>query len=126
MRPGNDPLVEIRALRDKLVIYFINTAPNPLKKVGAWNGTTLPNWYGVGGPPPIPQAIEWNRDFASNGSVTLSLAQAQSYWNLQLYLEDRSNGIHNPVFAAQILYDAIVNLNNNAGAGIVIGATRPS
>ena len=114
-----DPLVEIRALRDKLVIYFINTAPKPMSKVATspWDGS-LPVWP--------TSAIEWTRDFVAGASVTLSLVQAQSYWNLQLYLEDRSKGIHNPVFAAQILYDAIVNLNTNAGAGIVIGATRPS
>jgi len=109
-----DPLVEIRALRDKLVIYFINTPPKPMKLAAgtSWDGSTLPVWPTT--------TIEWNRDFVAAASVTLSLVQAQSYWNLQLFNEDRSEGIHNPVFAAQILYDACVNL------GIAVGATRPS
>ncbi|MGO9309050.1 MAG: hypothetical protein ACLQDL_08515 [Spirochaetia bacterium] len=109
-----DPLVEIRALRDKLVVYFYTTAPKPIVLVAgsSWNGT-VPTW---------PTTIEWNRDFAEGPSVTFTtLAQAQSYWNLQLFLEDRSQGIHNPVFEAQILYDACMNLG-----GLGVSATRPS
>jgi hypothetical protein len=120
---SNDPLVEIRALRDKLVVYFVNSAPQkPLKVVGTWNGT-LPVWPA--------SAIEWNRDFTSNSVTFATLPPAQSYWNLQLYLEDRSNGIHNPVFAAEILWDAIANLNAMGGPGTPIdfgglhGIARP-
>jgi hypothetical protein len=114
-----DPLVEIRALRDKLVYYFATaanfTAGAPIVPAtgAAWSvATPFPVWPGT--------TIEWKRDFVISSGKSLTLVQAQSFWNLQLYLEDRSGGIHNPVFAAQILYDACVNL------GIVVGATRPS
>ena len=65
-----------------------------------------------------------HRDFAFNPSATqaqLTLVQSQSFWNLRLYIDDNSQGIHNPTFAAQMLWDAINNLNVNAGAGITVG-----
>ena len=117
---GKDKLVEIRALRDKLVVYFANAAnfagtggvaPILVASGSSWNGTTVPTW---------PTTIEWNRDFVYNSaSAKLTAAQSESFWNLKLYLEDRSNGVHNATFAAEILYDACTNV------GIAVGATRP-
>lgn len=44
------------------------------------------------------------------GSPSVTPTQAQALWNLKLFEEDKSNGIHNPRFAAQLLYDAISTL----------------
>jgi len=127
---ATDPLIEIRALRDKLVNYFATTGVSatlpiiPVPPVTQATITALPVW---------PTTIEWNRDFAMNpATASLTTAQSQSFWNLKLFLEDRSNGIHNPTFAAEILWDAIVNLNTVVGGtgtpidfGGLHGVARP-
>jgi len=51
----------------------------------------------------------------------LTVPQMQALWNLTLFAEDKSVGVHNPVFAAQILYDAITLINGDAtsqGTGV--------
>ena len=68
---------------------------------------------------------EWNLDWEFAGVDNATEVQAQAFWNFKYFIEDKSRGIHNPIFAAQILYDAIDNLNDNAAAGLTLGATRP-
>jgi hypothetical protein len=53
----------------------------------------------------------------------LTLWQSQAFWNLKLFMEDKSAGIHNPTFAARMLFDAVQVLNDN-GAALTLG-TRP-
>jgi hypothetical protein len=80
----------------------------------------------------------WHRDWEFNGysppsvdyGLTTVLAypvltkwQSESFWNFKFFMEDRSAGVHNPTFAAQILYDAIKHLNDN-GTAIGLGV-RP-
>ena len=121
----SDKLVEIRGLRDRLLVYFYNNpAPAPGGVVTIVAGSA---WTGAF-PATEPSTLEWYKDFAIASSVTFATqAQAQAFWNLELFLEDRSNGIHNPTFEAQILWDSINNLNTSGAPGtpITIGATRP-
>jgi hypothetical protein len=104
-------LDEIKGLRDTLIGYF-----------GTGGNFT-------GGQAPLTASSgEWGRDWdfqSQSTGNTMTLFQAQSFWNFKIFMEDRSMGIHNPTFAAQILYDAIDNLNTNAGAGLTLGGTRP-
>ncbi len=67
-----------------------------------------------------------NSGVTFTGTAAVKAVKAEAYWNLQLFLYDRSDGIHNPTFAAQILWDSINALNTVAGAGIPLGATRPT
>ncbi len=70
---------------------------------------------------------EWGLDWEIQ-TATFTQAQAASFWNFRLALEDRSGGIHNATYVAQLLWDAIENLQLNAGASIVTypnGGTRP-
>ncbi len=55
-----------------------------------------------------------DRDWVFNSATsTLTGYQSESFWNFTLFMYDRSRGVHNPKFAAEILYDAIANLNAN-------------
>jgi hypothetical protein len=56
--------------------------------------------------------------------VALNKWQSQSFWNLKLFMDDKSGGVHNPKFAARILFDALQNLKDKGVAGITLG-TRP-
>lgn len=102
--------------------------------------TTLPtpisprSDYTPGGVPGDTQG--WHKDWEFNGftplvGVTSVLAypalnkwQSQSLWNFKYFMEDKSEGIHNPTFAARILFDALKNLQDNGVGGITLG-TRP-
>ena len=93
----NTRLDDIRANRDLLIGYF-------------GNGTTNFSGNGTG---PIESLTgndvasgEWNKDWVF-ASATLSQTQSYAFWNFKLFIEDRSQGIHNPYFAHQILYDAV-------------------
>ena len=113
-----DKLLEIKGLRDTLIAYLGNGAAN---FGGAGKGPI------VGELDPLTDATsgEWNQDWQFNPVQTsLSLVISESFWNFKLFIEDHSGGIHNPTFAAQILYDAIDNLNDNAGTSLTLG-TRP-
>lgn len=86
----------------------------------------------------------WHRDWEFNsysapsadmGVLTilaypaLNKWQSQSFWNFKYFMEDKSAGIHNPRYAAQILYDALQNLLDNGVAASAISGgalgTRP-
>jgi len=59
----------------------------------------------------------FNVDWAYNGTgYYLTQNQAQAYWNLMLFAEDKSVGVHNPVYASQLLYDAITLINADTAA----------
>jgi hypothetical protein len=80
---------------------------------------------------------EWSRDWEFNGFSPTAVDfgvilipdaypamnkwQSQSFWNFKYFMEDRSGGIHNPMYAAQTLYDAVMNLNDNGVAKAVYG-----
>jgi hypothetical protein len=147
-----DILLEINGLKKTLLGYFGNNANfltvtydyDPVTK--KYSGYTLAA-AGAGVAPvlAVPSGnytpsgnADWHKDWQFNpfsapgldsagttqAQVALNLWQSQSFWNLKLFMEDRSRGIHNPKFAARILYDAIKNLNDN-GAGLTLGGTRP-
>jgi hypothetical protein len=109
-----DELAQIRGLRDRLLVYFYGIAPVNTA-VAIVTGST---WTGTF-PASEPSTLEWYKDFTFAGSsfTFTNQAQAQAFWNLQLFLEDRSNGIHNPRFAAQILWDSISAINAAGGVG---------
>jgi hypothetical protein len=71
------------------------------------------------------KAGEWYADWAFNSVVIKSQAQARALWNFRFFIEDKSGGIHNPTYAAQMLYDAIEALNTEDRAGLSLGTTRP-
>ncbi|MBN2040500.1 MAG: hypothetical protein JW864_10680 [Spirochaetes bacterium] len=103
-------LQEIKGMRDTLISYFGNGAANfggdgngPIVDITDGTDMTSGEW-----------GLNW--EFAT---ATMTEAQAQSFWNFRYFMEDKSMGIHNPTFAAQILWDALENL------GLTNGATRP-
>jgi hypothetical protein len=138
-------LIEIQGMRDTLVGYF-GTGSNFLKKTlntpvpdptddDTWTYTYA---LGTSGDGPVVDSNSSSRadvDTATNGyewgeswefaEAEMSQVQAEAYWNFKYFMEDRSGGIHNPTFAAQILWDAIKHLNDDAGAGLTLGGTRP-
>jgi hypothetical protein len=100
----NDRLADIRANRDLLIAYF-GTGTNFLKTVSPFNP-------GVAGDGPIESLSggdvasgEFGKDWVFAAS-RLTEIQSYAFWNFKLFIEDRSQGIHNPVYAHQILYDA--------------------
>ncbi len=50
----------------------------------------------------------YRKDWTTASGRSMTKAEAQGYWNLMAYAIDNSRGVHNPVYAAQMLYDAIV------------------
>ncbi len=103
----NTTLADIRGLRNLLVGYFGNGAAN---FGGAGNG---PIEAESGGD--FTTTGEWGRDWEF-AQASLNEAQSYAFWNFKLFIEDKSNGIHNPVFAYEILYDAAQALGINVSA----------
>ena len=134
---------EIQGMRDTLIDYF-GTSSNFLEVTYTWNaGTqTFDASYAAGGTVddgdgPIVDAVddtadpdtgvnghEWGQSWVFGGAE-MSQFQSEAFWNLRYFIEDKSIGIHNPDFAAQLLWDAITHLNANESAGLTIGLTRP-
>jgi hypothetical protein len=110
-------LLEIQGLRDTLVSYFGDGATY---FTGAGTG---PIKDATASPAADQTTGEWNRDWVFQ-DATLEEWQAQSLWNFKYFMDDKSQGIHNPIFAAQILYDAIQNLIDK-GEPLTVGTTRP-
>ena len=68
----------------------------------------LGNQVALAAPFSAGASIVWNKDWStSTANLYLTAAQAQAYYNFMLFNEDRSEGVHNPKYAAQLLYDAI-------------------
>jgi len=123
-------LVEIEGMRNTLANYFLapgnfpkpdgSTPISPLRKLAH------PDPPGTLKPEPLTSYLYYS-DYRTNtqGTIAFTPAQAESFYNLRMFLFDMSNGIHNPRFAAQVLYDSIQNLNVNAKAGLKVGAVRP-
>jgi nitrate reductase cytochrome c-type subunit len=107
------------------------TLPNPTH--GAVQGGT-----NVGTPPTttftaldgqyIPGATStswtWKKDWDFAGTlpsraatVYMTIKVQQALWNFKIFTEDRSDGIHNPKYAAELLYDAINLINTDTGTG---------
>jgi hypothetical protein len=107
---GKDVLVEIRALRDMLLAYFYTQSVVTIPAGSWWTGPALApaSYPAPWNTPATTETLEWNRDFVVNSGASVTQVQAEALWNLSLFLYDRSNGIHNPIFAAQILYDSCV------------------
>jgi hypothetical protein len=120
-----DKLLEIKGLRNTLLGYFATSANFPA-------ATPTPVVTPSGGPFTVDPTLvhnEWNQDWVFNPSSTklqLDASQSEAFWNLKLFIEDRSGGIHNPTFAAQILYDSIDILNNDVNYPVTLTkGTRP-
>ncbi len=107
----NTTLADIRALRNLLLAYFGNGAANftgsgtgPIVGVDDGLDQTTGEW-----------GLDWEFDTAS-----LTETQSYAFWNFKLFIEDKSHGIHNPIFAYEVLYDSAQAL------GISVAAfTRP-
>jgi hypothetical protein len=85
-----------RANRDLLIAYF-------------GNGTTNFSGPGTG---PIESLTggdvasgEFGKDWVF-AQANLTATQSYAFWNFRMFIEDRSQGIHNPRFAIEILWDA--------------------
>jgi hypothetical protein len=126
----NTYLDQIRANRNKLIAYF-GTGTNFYKVTLDDNGTpgdpsddinVLP---GAAGDGPIESLSggdvasgEWEKDWAFAAS-RLTETQSRAFWNFKLFIEDKSQGIHNPVFAIRILWDSVDDL------GLTPSGSRP-
>ena len=53
-----------------------------------------------------------------------TLKQTEAFWNLLVYEEDRSQGIHNPTYSAQLLYDAEKLVDLTPAAALKTAAGR--
>jgi hypothetical protein len=84
----------------------------PAASGGAGGTTTLlPGQY-------IPGATwVWKKDWEFASGVFMTVKEYQALWNFKIFAEDRSNGIHNPRYAAELLYDAITLINSDTGVG---------
>jgi hypothetical protein len=109
----NASLDDIRALRDLLIVYFGTDANWPAagRRITAVSGGDVSS----------PTPGEWERDWVFTSSISssnFSLSEDESfaYWNFMLFTEDKSQGIHNPPFAYQILYDSAEALGINVSA----------
>jgi hypothetical protein len=61
----------------------------------------------------------WKKDWDfTSPSAYMTVNEMQALWNFKLFAEDRSDGIHNPQYAAQLLFDAITLINADTGAGV--------
>jgi hypothetical protein len=123
-------LVEIEGMRNTLVNYFLAPAnfpkPGSATPVAPLRKLLHPDPPGTLHPEPLT-SYNLYVDYRTNtmGAIAFTPAQAESFYNLRMILFDGSFGIHNPRFAAQVLYDSIKNLNVNAHANLKIGPTRP-
>ena len=72
--------------------------------------------------------VDWtlNSTGADGGGNYMTLPQTQAFWNLMLFAEDRSDGIHNPLYGAQILYDALTLLGVTPSTVVASWTARPS
>jgi hypothetical protein len=137
---------EIQGLRDTLIEYF-GESDNflevvPVYNVGTekWDSTYVGAVAGVAdgiaplvdvtGQVDVVTGYEWGQGWNFQ-EAEMNQTQTEAFWNFRFFIEDKSMGIHNPVFAAQILWDAIVHLNadSDLGVSLEIGtdttATRP-
>ncbi len=123
-------LVEIEGLRYTLVNYFLAPANFPkadgATPVAPMRKLAHPDPPGTLHPEPLTSFLYYS-DYRTNAGpeIAFTRAQAESFYNLRMFIFDMSFGIHNPQYAAQVLYDSIKNLNVNANAGLKIGAKRP-
>jgi hypothetical protein len=109
-------LDEIEGLRNLLIDYF-------------GDSTNFGGGADAGVGPIVDAADGTDPDTGTNGyelyeswgfnTATFTEQQARAFWNFRLFIEDKSDGIHNPRYAAQILYDAADDL------GLAVGALRP-
>ncbi len=58
----------------------------------------------------VPTSERWGAK-----DSTITLAEAQAYYNYEAILEDRSRGIHNPKFAVNLLYASLEALGHPVG-----------
>ena len=119
----SDMLLEIQDMRNILIGYFA-TAAN-FAAGGALILTPAGTAYTM---VPAPAGSnEWNRDWVfTSATVQVTQNQSQALWNLHIFMEDRSNGIHNPTGAAQLLWDSIDMLHNDPlHPGVAASGNRP-
>jgi hypothetical protein len=109
---------------------MVNEISGMIATLVSYYGDGTTNFGGDGNGPIVDSAGadqttgSWNKEWVIQ-TATFTQVQAASFWNFRLALEDRSGGVHNATYVAQLLWDAIRNLNDNAAAGLTLGATRP-
>ncbi len=131
-------LQEIQGLRDTLITYFgtgsnfMTITDNGVGAVPRYTYNAPGATTGNGGivdavayPADDPidttpadgtwdNGYDWVKSWDFAGAE-MTEAQAQAYWNLKYFIEDKSMGIHNPHFAAEMLYEAVVSLGLTFG-----------
>jgi len=91
--------------------------------VGPASAATADAAYGIAPGAYVPTATAYyNSDYQTDAFVFMTQKEAQAFWNLLLVNEDRSNGIHNPKYAAELLYDAIVLINGDSVVSTASGS----
>jgi hypothetical protein len=114
-------LDEIQGLKDLLLAYF-------------GTGSNFPDNGGAAGDGLIVSATTtgvditggvYNKDWTF-ATATSSMAQARAFWNFKYFVEDKSDGIHNPTFAGQMLWDAIMSLKASTSAFGSFTGVNPS
>jgi len=93
----------------------LGTQIAPITTVANYESGTKADYTYSAGTASIPAdrwMVEWRFNAGRNATggtnkVYMSLKQAQAFWNLEVFAYDKSGGMHNPVYAAQLLYDAI-------------------
>jgi hypothetical protein len=68
---------------------------------------------------------EFNRDWTF-AEATSTVNQAMAFWNFKYFIEDKSEGIHNPTFAGQMLWDAIMALKASSSAFVSFTGDDPT
>lgn len=135
---AEDVLVEIQGLRDTLLAYFgtgsnfyvegtvLNTNTDDSDATTTDDAEDLFFVAGAAGDGPVNDGADtpgdvssgvWMVDWDFDGAA-MTEAQGASFWSFKYFIEDKSGGIHNPRFAAQMLFDAATDL------GLTVG-TRP-
>jgi hypothetical protein len=135
-----DVLVEINGLKTTLLNYFGAGANFYIEgTVDNAETTATDDFYyvagGDGDGPVINSSTEgdfndtdgssvWMVDWDFKGAVMTETA-GEAFWSFKYFIEDKSGGIHNPRFAAQMLYNAADSLSLTVGTAPANAYTAP-
>ncbi len=131
---GSTYLAKIDAAKQTLLTFFGNpayffsytgagTSGSPYVITGAYGatngavqgGTNSGTFSPVTGSYTPLATYEWKKDWDFTSTVFMTVKVQQALWNFKVFSEDRSDGIHNPKYAAELLFDAITLINGDTG-----------
>jgi hypothetical protein len=92
---------------------------------GGTNAGSPPTFTAAGGQYIPGTTWAWKKDWDFAGTIPgtrtptvyMTIKVQQALWNFTIFMQDRSDGIHNPKYAAELLYDAINLINTDTAAG---------